>query len=611
MGFTSNLNGLTIIDDSNADLYVQQVLDPNYPFSGGYIERDYKVDGLSRLYSGNLYPESDWEAMIQDREEREATLTHLHTRLDVPVLDQNGYPHCTDSYTEVLTEARGWVKWPDYDGRDRLGTINPQTQMLEYQVPSARQIFEHKGEMICSTNRRVKFAMTPQHRMYVRKWDESKRTLSGNYSFTTADSLGWYAGLLAAPSGSVGTNLVEVEVEGDRCYDGDDFVAMLAMIISCGYAGGSESTKNRVSFCCFDESRYDAVAALAVRVGFHETPDRKGVWERRDAAALADWIRRKCYDGRGYRSENKQIPRLLQETSMRQIKLFLIWFADQKRATPMTCYSSSSWKLVGDLQEMLFKIGKRSTPCCTGPKTSEWEGKIFNSKESWKLNVATTDRLCLDRKKHIEQDRYNGLVYCATVPNGTLVTRYEGTVLVSGNCWAFGYTGAKQMAYAQQGMAVPHLSGNSLAAKVNNYTKKGGWAKYAAEMDLKVGQATVEFWPEHDYSRANDTPEMRKNALLHMIDPQIGYEELQPKSFAELVSALLDNRPTTMGLAWWGHLVFGLRPVIIERGSIGIEIMNSWKKTWENGGKAVLRKERAIADEMLMIKCVRPIAKAA
>src|SRR6185436_9364435 len=95
--------------------------------------------------------------------------------------------------------------------------------------------------------------VTPGHQMYVRKWDEAKRTLSDSYSFVQAKDIGWYAGLLSSPSGQIGTDLVEVEIPGDRRYDGDDLLAMLALIVSDGYVGGTYNTKNWVSFASFRE----------------------------------------------------------------------------------------------------------------------------------------------------------------------------------------------------------------------------------------------------------------------------------------------------------------------------------------------------------------------
>jgi C1A family cysteine protease len=54
-----------------------------------------------------------------------------------------------------------------------------------------------------------------------------------------------------------------------------------------------------------------------------------------------------------------------------------------------------------------------------------------------------TQNLSIKRKKQMEREHYKGPVYCATVPNSTLITRRNGTVLISGNsCTANALAGA-------------------------------------------------------------------------------------------------------------------------------------------------------------------------
>src|SRR5436190_17372715 len=91
--------------------------------------------------------------------------------------------------------------------------------------------------------------------------------------------------------------------------------------------------------------------------------------------------------------------------------------------------------MVDDLQELHLRIGKRSSIGKVAAKDSFYAGKVIHGHGGYQLTVGEVDRLCLDRKKHIEQDHYKGLVYCAGVPNGTLITRRNGSVLISGNCW--------------------------------------------------------------------------------------------------------------------------------------------------------------------------------
>jgi hypothetical protein len=178
-------------------------------------------------------------------------------------------------------------------------------------------------------------------------------------------------------------------------------------------------------------------------------------------------------------------------------------------------------------------------------------------------------------------------------------------------CWCYGVVGAMQVSYAQQGGYVPHLSATSAAAKGKNYVKRGGWGEEALRYIERFGVSTVEHWPEAQLSSRFDTAEQRENAALHKVTPRVGFEELPSNDFDALATALLKGWPVTMGLNWWGHLVFALRPVIIERGSFGIEIMNSWGERWENRGKAVLRYERSLAAEQIVIKNVTPVAQAA
>ncbi len=71
------------------------------------------------------------------------------------------------------------------------------------------------------------------------------------------------------------------------------------------------------------------------------------------------------------------------------------------------------------------------------------------------------------------------------------------------------------------------------------------------------------------------------------------------------MTLLLLGFPVTMGLVWWGHLVCGVDPVVIERDRFGILIVNSWDYTWEDGGFAVLDENKSIAHEQIAIRTVQ------
>jgi len=412
---------------------------------------------------------------------------------------QDGLGYCHTEDTEVLSN-RGWIKFPEYRESDLLGTVSQTTKALEFQAPSQMHALDYNGEMIYSTNRRMDFGVTPNHRMYVRKFGNKNRTLNDHYEFVAAKDLGWYAGLMPAPSGFLGTELVEVEIPSDRMYDGDDFLAMLAMIIGDGFAGSPDSrkTKNSVSFCCFDERHHDRIASLAYRVGFHERPSQKGVFIRYDAGALAAWIRANCYTGK-LGALNKKIPDIIKWVSERQIKHFLTWYPDQDRKQPLSMYYSSSRQIIDDLQELLLRIGKRSTPSWAPARSTVMKtGHVIKSKETCSLVVGQTDRLCIDKQKHIEQDHYNGTVFCATVPNSTLVTRRNGSVLISGNCWTWSGTGDLMNCQAREGKRVAstdRLAPVSMGWLVN-WRNKGNYLESFIRGAQERGIAPASFIPD-------------------------------------------------------------------------------------------------------------------
>lgn len=591
-----------LINDSNYQRHVTDIADGRFGDRklAGCLPRRTAFGECSVAASmpeSMLIPRSEWPDRIRQKDSEKSWVKDICAR--IPCMDQDGLNYCVTEDTEVLTN-RGWVLWPDYRDGDLLGTVNPTTHFLEFQRPLRRQVFEHKGEIICSTNRRMDFTVTPHHRMYVRKWDEAKRRLSREYQFVTAENLGWYSGLMAAPKGFVGTEIVEAEIPGDRRYDGDDFLAMVAMLVADGYAGTSESTKNWVSFCCFDSLHYDRVAALASRLGFHEQATRKGVWRRTDAGALAEWVRVNCYTNIDAKASGKRIPEIVKWVSSRQIKHFLTWYLDQDHKEPLKTFFSVSDQIVDDLQELLLRIGRRSTPYWASPQRSmiSETGKVIQSNGVWHLCVSQTDRLCLDRKKHIEQDRYNGLVYCATVPNGTLVTRKNGSVLISGNCHAYGPVMAAMCHRLVQNQPHVMLSAESVGGPVTNWKNQGAYpeddlqqmvnfgACPADMMDAPLSRKPSKWDPEWEVERF-------KYRVIEWLDGMLE----RGKAFDAAMTMAILNLAGAAGFTWWGHEVaYCLHAQDLGRGKFAIGGRNSWGKDYGDDGFFYLEEGKGTPD---------------
>lgn len=558
------------------------------PYSG--------YDGLADSFPSNLLIDpSEYQARIQEMEERKSRLSDIVLQAGLPCKDQGQTNYSHDGQTEVLTET-GWVRWPDYNWKDRLGTTNPLTGFLEFQAPTEGHAYEYDDELYHSTNRRIDFGVTRNHRMLVRKWDESKRTLSNDYSFQRADGLGWYVGLMAAPKGWIGTDLVEVEVPGDRRYDGDDFLAMLAMIVADGYAGGSESTRDWVSFCCFAEDRYPAVAALAQRIGFKEQPSRRGVWTRYGAAALAEWVRQNCYlSGQQLRSPWKKVPGIIRHTSQRQIEVFLRFFGDRSHSGQPSFFSTSQ-RVIDDLQELLLRVNKRSTvwKSTKFPDSVLEDGTVIHPRHPLHfLGVSETERLCLERKRHVETDHYKGLVYCATVPNGTLVTRRKGTVLISGNCWINAPTHCVEVLRVLQNQPMVILSPASAGAPIKNFSNQGGWGGEGLAWIIKNGLVPVDKWPANAIDRQYYTDANKTLALKYRV---VEWMQVTPRTMPQVISLLLRRWPGAAGMSWWAHEITYYDVVWLDGGP-AIRFRNSWGMAYGTQGFNILQGSKMIPDD--------------
>mgnify|MGYP000504175450 FL=1 len=154
---------------------------------------------------------------------------------------------------------------------------------------------------------------------------------------------------------------------------------------------------------------------------------------------------------------------------------------------------------------------------------------------------------------------------------------------------------------ATMGLVTRHLSAASLAAQIKNGRNEGGWAGEALEGLPKFGIYENSFWDEKSRSLSyvdKATEEQKRNAKRYAVPLAL---DLARNNFDMLATCLLLNIPCTMGLMWWGHLIFGLDLVMLGRNDFGILIMNSWDETWEDGGKAVLREEKAQAEEQVAI----------
>lgn len=426
--------------------------------------RDYRFCDAPKI-TGEIFPFTQWD------------------EYKPPARDQ-GEEGCHDDKTEVLTD-KGWIGWSDYNWKDLLGTVNPISLKMEFQEPTKKYIHEYDGPLYKINHRSLNFGLTPTHRMFSKKWNEEERTLSSKFTFKIIKDVGFYEGLLSAPNGfDGGIQLNELSIDEQK-YSGNDFLALLALVISDGWVGGTENNKNVVGFCCFNLDRIEMIRALAQKLEFNELPGRQGVWKKANPT-LANWLHANIYTNKGHTSPYKKIPSIVKEASPYQIEHFFNYYGDKNvnKINGRRSFYTSSVKLADDIQELLLRVGKRSGFSTKDAKDVVMnDGRMIHKENCHKgitVNEWQKDTLSIERKKQIYTDNYKGLVFCAEVPNSTLITRREGQILISGNsCTAHGWTGACKFLMLRNGLplidlSVQFLYHNELMADATFYEKISG-----------------------------------------------------------------------------------------------------------------------------------------
>lgn len=176
-----------------------------------------------------------------------------------------------------------------------------------------------------------------------------------------------------------------------------------------------------------------------------------------------------------------------------------------------------------------------------------------------------------------------------------------------GYCWSHSTTNAVMLARAVANMPYRELSAYHVAYICKGGRDQGGWCGESAKFIADVGVCEQRLWPQQRMQNM-DGAEVRQNAALHKITEE--WRDLtraihgQRMTFAQVATCLLLNQPCALDFSWWGHSVCGVRLVEVERGSFGIEILNSWGSSWSDNGYGVLRGNRAVPNGAIGIRAI-------
>lgn len=190
------------------------------------------------------------------------------------------------------------------------------------------------------------------------------------------------------------------------------------------------------------------------------------------------------------------------------------------------------------------------------------------------------------------------------------------------NCWAYSCTMVTMLARAIMNQPYVRLSGHMIGCLVKDYQDEGGWCGLSLEFVEKNGVASVATWKEKSMSRANDTPEMRADALLHKATHSWAdmAASVYDRNLTEdqAMTLLLTRCPIQGDFNWWSHSVCLMDPVLVNEAHAACDLgsldlnnekdaaqfaaafgkrgINSWTDDWGDLGEFTLTGSKAHLD---------------
>lgn len=327
---------------------------------------------------------------------------------------------CYDSETEVLTDA-GWKRWPDVTGRERFLTINPSTDEIEWQRAERLVHKSVNEDMVRVQMDHVDLFVTYDHNMLA-----ARRTHSGDEKYQ----------LLPAHELLEASHRIRM---GGGEWAGQSQTDALPLRLIGFFIGDGWCPANGASleFHLRKTRKIDYLREVVADGGWNL--ETRGTTGDKYVVSVPTHLRRVfagCYTEDG----EKRIPSALLNLPAHQLEdLFdgLIQSDGHISASGKVTYSTTSHLLAGQLQELAVKIGRAAT---VHPHPFTDDDARFGTKSRWRVTIYRERNArprigwtVEDRRRQVRLEHYTGVVYCVTVPNGTLYVRRNGIPCWCGN----------------------------------------------------------------------------------------------------------------------------------------------------------------------------------
>lgn len=392
--------------------------------------------GSRRLIAITWRPEQDWNT------EHPPCLQLIWVRrLKDKLVEVHLTWRCYDEKTDILT-SNGWKNFSELKYSDKVATLGKNNN-IEYYNPSKIFKYRYNGEMIHFGGKKVDLLVTPNHKMYVRKYGETDYKFvdaikCSNNNTIISKKCNWEGieqKLFKLPSITYkhrvsDTKKIDIEVPM-KSLNMDDWLRFFGWWISEGNTHVNNRSYNTLISQKKNIKYKKEIENIIKKLGFkYHLRSDKNSYEISNKQLYT-------YLSQFGLQQYRYVPEYIKHLSKRQITIFLRalfkgdghkqlfdeelnWIKNNHNE-----YLTSSKKLADDIQELLFKIGFQSTLSSFQKRIKSGELRTY-----YRIRISNYDESWITTK---EKEYYNGLVYCCEVPNNIIMVRRNGIIHWCGN----------------------------------------------------------------------------------------------------------------------------------------------------------------------------------
>lgn len=340
--------------------------------------------------------------------------------------------NCFDENTEILTEQRGWVLFPDLLDTDKVATLKERA--LTFETPSYYYAAPHDGEMVGFDAEGADFLVTPEHHLWTAKYHGRAHELGEFKHVKACDAYGNRDYRFKR----------DAEWEGADPGRSEAFFEFLGFYFAEGYAGlydyaDRTAPHYRWSIVQTNNVQYARDLFSQAGVPFTETLESSRSYFR--LSTRDEWkplIEELAACGK---SREKHLPLWVKGAPRGHLRAFLRgYIAGDGTQNPerTQVISTVSRQMADDLQEVALKAGMvanvRTEMTHARPGSHSVDGEIFRV-TLYRENGEKSRAMPGTSSGGWYKQQYKGMVYCVEVSTHVVYVRRNGRAMWSGQTY--------------------------------------------------------------------------------------------------------------------------------------------------------------------------------